>query len=194
MRPLIDKILAAKTLRSDITKSSQRWLRLALGFTMVELLVAMGLFVILTSITTAGFIQALRSQRALVALMAANDNASLALEQMSREIRLGYNFQTNVSRDALTFVNAYNEIVTYRLRNQAIERGTGNVLSGMTFYPLTSGIARIDSIQFRLAGERSGDGSPPRITINLLVGARGRGLENIAVRIQTTVSARLIDT
>src|SRR3989344_9647798 len=91
------------------------------GFTMIELIVAMGIFLILISAATSVFVQALRTQRAIVALMAANDNASLVLEQMAREIRVGYNFQTNVSEDELTFVNAYNELVIYRLNNQAIE-------------------------------------------------------------------------
>lgn len=160
---------------------------------MVELIVAMGIFSILITAATSGFVQALRAQRAIVALMAANDNASLVLEQMAREIRVGYNFRTNVSEDELSFVNAYNEIVTYRLNSQGIERGMGG-LSGPTFLRLTSQVVRIDGMKFRLRGEESGDSEAPRVTINLAVGARGRSVENIVVNIQTTVSARLIDS
>ena len=163
------------------------------GFTMIELIVAMGIFLILIAAATSGFVQALRTQRAIVALMAANDNASSVLEQMAREIRVGYNFQTNTSEDELTFVNAYNEIVTYRLDNQTIERGTGG-MGGTTFAPLTPEIGRIDGMKFRLQGAQSGDREAPRVTINLMVGARGKGVENIVVNIQTTVSARLIDS
>ncbi|KKW47354.1 MAG: hypothetical protein A2128_02225 [Candidatus Liptonbacteria bacterium GWC1_60_9] len=163
------------------------------GFTMIELIVAMGIFLILIAAATSGFVQALRTQRAIVALMAANDNASSVLEQMAREIRVGYNFQTNTSEDELTFVNAYNEIVTYRLDNQTIERGTGG-MGGTTFAPLTPEIVRIDGMKFRLQGAQSGDREAPRVTINLMVGARGKGVENIVVNIQTTVSARLIDS
>src|SRR3990172_10872392 len=94
------------------------------GFTMIELIVAMGIFLILIAAATRGLVEALRTQRAIVALMAANDNASSVLEQMAREIRVGYNFQTNTSEDELTFVNAYNEIVTYLLHNQTIKRTT----------------------------------------------------------------------
>lgn len=164
------------------------------GFTMIELIVAMGIFVTLLAAATGGFVQALRAQRAIVALMTANDNASLILEQMAREIRVGYNFQTSASEDELTFVNGYNEIVTYRLNNQGIERGVGGGLSGATFQRLTAQVARIDGIKFRLQGAQSGDGEAPRVTVNLAVGARGRGVENIIVNIQTTVSARLIDS
>lgn len=160
---------------------------------MIELLVAMSIFLVLLAAATGGFVQSLRSQRAIVALMTANDNASLVLEQMARELRIGYNFQTNAPGDELTFVNAYNEIVTYRLNNQAIERGTGG-LGGTTFQRLTAEIVRIDRVQFRLQGAQSGDLEAPRVTIDLAVGARGKGLEGIAVNIQTTVSARLIDS
>ncbi|MBI2075117.1 MAG: prepilin-type N-terminal cleavage/methylation domain-containing protein, partial [Candidatus Harrisonbacteria bacterium] len=62
------------------------------GFTIVELLVAVGLFLIVLAIASGAFVQALRSQRATLRLMAANDAASSALEQMTREIRVGDDF------------------------------------------------------------------------------------------------------
>ena len=65
------------------------------AFTLVELLVAMSLFLILIGIATSGFIRVLRTQRAIVELMTINDNAVLTLEQMAREIRTGYHFVKN---------------------------------------------------------------------------------------------------
>ena len=73
------------------------------GFTMIELLVAMGLFVVVMGIASTVFVQSLRAQRSIVALMAANDNASLSLEQMMREIRTGSNFLTNNDQTELVF-------------------------------------------------------------------------------------------
>ena len=57
------------------------------GFTLVELLVAIGVFSILISVAVGTFARALRTQRQTAALIAANSNASLVLEQMAREIR-----------------------------------------------------------------------------------------------------------
>lgn len=169
------------------------------GATLIELIVAMALFSVLITIAVTAFIQALKSQRAIVALMAANDNASLMLEQMAREIRVGYSFQVvggdGVEGDELQFVNAYNEIVSYKLNraNHSIERGIGG-LSGYSYDRITGQNVRIDDLRFRMEGGALGDGRSPRITVNLGVGAKGSNVETISVRIQTTVSARLIDS
>jgi len=62
------------------------------GFTLVELLVTVGLFVIIITIAVGGFTNAIRTERQVSSLISAQSNVSLALEQMSREIRTGYLF------------------------------------------------------------------------------------------------------
>ena len=47
------------------------------GFTIVELLVSMGVFVVLLGIVVNIFISSLRSQQAMVGLMATNDDAGI---------------------------------------------------------------------------------------------------------------------
>ena len=85
------------------------------GFTVIELIVAMTIFVVLMSIAAGGLIHLLKSQRVVAGLMEANDSASLSLEQMAREIRTGYNFCLTESKK-LQFVSAIrNEVVRYRL-------------------------------------------------------------------------------
>ncbi len=162
------------------------------GFTMVELLVAMGLFVILMGIATGGFIRTLRTQKAVVALMAANDNASLTLEQMTREIRTGYHF-TKLSEAEFQFINADNVIVFYRFNEEAIERGTSDALLSKTYKKITADNVRINSFKISLLGDRSGDGYQPRITINISV----TGVNNYLgafTDIQTTISSRVLDS
>lgn len=55
----------------------------------MELLVAIALFSILVTIGVGGFAKALRTQREVAGLLAAESNASVALEQIAREIRTG---------------------------------------------------------------------------------------------------------
>jgi prepilin-type N-terminal cleavage/methylation domain-containing protein len=62
------------------------------GFTLIELLVAIGLFTIIVAIAVGGFTNALRTQRQVSSLIATQSNVSLALEQITREIRTGYLF------------------------------------------------------------------------------------------------------
>jgi len=163
------------------------------GFTIIELLVAMGLFVILVGIASGGFIKVLRTQRLIVELMAANDNVSSALEQMAREIRTGYNF-SKISETELQFVNADNVVVFYRLNNGVIERGVEDEFGRRTDKKITSDKVKISNFKINLLGNNDGDGYPPRITISLSVGINNKYFENVSVNIQTTISSRILDT
>jgi prepilin-type N-terminal cleavage/methylation domain-containing protein len=62
------------------------------GFTLVEMLVAMGIFTIVVAIAIGGFINSLRTQRQVASLISAQSNASLVIEQMAREMRTGFLF------------------------------------------------------------------------------------------------------
>ncbi len=151
------------------------------GFTVIELMVAVGLFIIVVGIASGTFVHSLRTQRNVAGLMAANDNASLTLEQMTREIRTGKNFSSTGSR--LTFTNYQNEPVSYTLTDGAMYRNGA---------PLTSKNVLVPYLSFILLGEAPSDGKQTRVTILLGVSARGR-LESFITRLQTTVSPRILD-
>lgn len=159
------------------------------GFTMIELLVAISVFLIVIAIATTIFVNALRTQRATIALMNVNDNASLALEQMARELRTGSNFSSVASQ--INFTNAKGEAVTYR-RNATtgvLERGVGD-----SFSAFTADNVNVKRFSIVLKGNVAGDGLAPQITIALSVAGRLKELQDVTVNLQTTVSARNIDT
>jgi len=159
------------------------------GFTLVELLVAMGLFVVLIGIATGGFIRALRTQRLMVALMAANDNVSSALEQMAREIRTGYDFN-KISETELQFVNTYDIKVSYKLNDKTIERCVEE--SGLwNCKKITAEKVNISNFKINLLDNND---YPPRITISLSVGINNKYFENVSINVQTTISSRVLDT
>lgn len=186
------------------------------GFTLIELLVAMSLFIVFIAIASGGFIRALRTQRAIVALMSVNDNASLVLEQMSREMRTGYNFCTRdypvisvsdgqfldcakLAPNELMFVNARNEIVFYRLNDKSIERGIFNYSSGRADYnngKITGENISVERFGIKLMGNGRGDGFPPRISISIRVKPETEidYLNNFYSDVQSTVSSRSLDT
>ena len=154
------------------------------GFTIIELMVAMTIFIVVISISSGVFINSLNTQRAVLALMAANDNASLTIEQISREIRTGSQFQTNAIGDRLDFVSAGGNSVMYQLQNGAIIRN-GEAM--------TASNVRIDYLLFKLQGEVPDDRKSTRVTINLGVSAMGKGLTGFLTNIQTTIAVRLLD-
>ena len=169
-----------------------RQVKIKNGFTIIELLVAMGLFVVLIGIATGGFVKTLRTQKAVVGLMAANDNVSLVLEQIAREIRTGYNF-SKISDTEFQFVNAKNQVIWYRLNEGAIERGTEDILLQRTYKKITADNVKITNFKVELFGNNAGDGYPPRITISLSITGIGKYLDNVVTNIQTTISSRVID-
>lgn len=160
------------------------------GFTMVELLVAMSLFMVFVVIASGSFVRALRTQRAVVSLIAANDNGSLSIEQMTREIRTGFGF--SLTGNDLNFTNANGTQITYRLNNSTniIEKGE----EGDNFKPITATNVRINKLNFYLQGQLDGDGYPPRITIVINISPNIPTIKNISTNFQTTVSARNLDT
>lgn len=154
------------------------------GFTIIELMVAMTIFIVVISISSGVFINSLKTQRAVLALMAANDNASLTIEQISREIRTGSEFQTNANGDRLDFISAGGNPVFYQLQNGAIIRN-GEAI--------TAGNVKIEYLLFKLRGEVPDDRKSTRVTINLGVNAVGKGLTGFITNIQTTIAVRGLD-
>jgi prepilin-type N-terminal cleavage/methylation domain-containing protein len=181
------------------------------GFTLIELLVAMSLFVIFIAIASGGFIRALRTQRAIVALMAVNDNTSLVLEQMSREMRTGYNFCTNagdpvdkrgnrnfpecasLSNDELAFITIKNQAVSYKWEDGAIKRKEFGVSE---YKAITGENILVRNFKIKLMGNKGGDGYFPRITISVSVSPKSEisYLQNIFTNIQATISSRSLDS
>lgn len=189
------------------------------AFTIVELIVAMSLFMILISIAVGSFINVLRNQRVVVALMAVNDSMNLSLEQMAREIRTGYNFCLTPS-NKLQFVNAYNEVIRYKLNNvsSTIERGPSGVFgmisavcndddSGFNYKPITADNVQISNLKIQACGKNlssellldecsAGDSNyPPRLTISLSVTSQEPDVAKLGIYtdIQTTISSRRIE-
>lgn len=184
------------------------------GFTIVETLVAIGLFSILIAIAAGGFTRALRTQREAAALISAQSNAGLAIEQIAREARTGYLFCDNPASpipaprppcapphcsingavwmcDLLDFFNAQGENVQYSL-------GGGGVLdrsAGGAAQPITSDNVKIDYLKFTIFGNIEGDTWNPRITVNMGVSPNSNdpALVNNVLNLQTSVSARGID-
>jgi type II secretory pathway pseudopilin PulG len=166
------------------------------GFTIVELLVSMGIFVSVLGMVVGIFIGSLRAERSLVGFMAINDNVSLALEQMAREIRTGEDF--SVSGSALIFTNAQSDTIAYGLSVDGIlERGVcfleGNcadISSFGDFVALTGNKAVVDRLSFVVDEGTGGDPWPLRVTIRLGVKSASSDTYGGRTDIQTTVSAR----
>ncbi len=156
------------------------------GFTLVELLVAMTLFIAVIGISAGSFIQVLRSQRMIVALIAANNNAVLTLEEITREVRTGRDFKKD--GDDLSFSNARSESVVYHWNST--ENSLEKSVNGGIFSKLTADDVRVTRASFDIFQGDAESLFPPRITILLAVGAAGLPFETPIINLQMSASAR----
>lgn len=162
------------------------------GFTIIELMVAMGLFITVISVIISLFLQSSRAERVVAKRAAAIDNVALVVEQIAREVRTGFGFPIIADPGGrklseLRFTNYRGQKVVYRARSGAIEK---SIDDGIIFSVLTSGNVKINRLDF-LVMAKSVDGAKnltPRITII----AKAEGPFESPFNLQTTISSRLI--
>lgn len=154
------------------------------GFTLIELIVAIGIFGLVVVMTVSIFVSALISQRRIISLRNIEDNVRFVLESMAREIRTGKNFSGSVN--SLSFTNAKGESIMYRLNNKTIEKSSDG---GANYSIVTGPEVTVDYLNFYLLGQAPGDGLEPRVTITVGVTSRiGNQASNI--KVQNTISER----
>jgi len=114
------------------------------GFTLVEMLVAVGIFSVVVGITIGAIITSNSSFQKTRLNRTATENVNVALESMARSIREGSNYAVLPSGNQgseFSFLSSTGDTTTYRLSsagtepNHAIEVQNG---SGNAFRPLTS--------------------------------------------------------
>ena len=161
------------------------------GFTTIELLVAITLFIILITLAAATFFQALKTQNVIVKLVASNDNAAQIIEQMAREIRTGaFTTVENPSgTNVLEFTNANGEFVTYNFNQgkSIIEKTVNGSVPKVTTPP---GV-KVTNLLFILKGTGQGNCAPEnKVSTRVTILATFEGPHEIEFNYQTTVSPR----
>lgn len=163
------------------------------GFTLIEMMVAMTLFAVVVSIAMGGFVQALRSQRQITALMSANDAMSFTIEQIAREVRTGRFFSVGGNDSSqLLFTNSKGEGVAYcyDAQDEVVKRAV--VASGVATCSdaktISAAVVRVRSMRFILLEDNQ---YPPRVTILFSVSPKNEiGVADTIFRLQTTISGR----
>ena len=170
------------------------------GFTLVETVVALGLFVTVIMIgigSLASMVAATQETKATVIII---DNLNFALDGMVRSIRTGVNYHCGagdltlplyfVRGDSeLAFLDSLGRTIAYRLRNGAIERSTDG---GFIFLGVTSPQITIEALQFFVEGSTKSDLRQPRALI-IIRGTAGTADEVQTFDIQTLVTQRIFD-
>lgn len=174
------------------------------GFTLLEMLVAIGIFAIIMTVASGIFSTTLQSQERMLTQQLAISNTSYSLEYMSRAIRMakkdveghclnttGCNYTNPSGDNSIRFLNHDKKCVEFLLENGQIKRKKSNNKNdnfGDT-QSFTSNDLNIRELKFELQGECHGDERQPTINISLDA-ATG---EEMSFRTQTTAVQRNLD-
>lgn len=186
------------------------------GYTIVELLVGVGLFLTATSVIVGIFIQGIRSQKLLNSLLEVQSNSSLIVEQIMREIRLGFYFKAIPS--AGDFCGDLNPLLSQNLEftrfvhkekirtkyiwddvSKDIIRkvqkldSAGNPVGNEQITQLNASSVAVNKLCFLVNDvEEDPRQKPWRVIMSFNVGSSNAGLENKTLDFQTTVAARIM--
>lgn len=171
------------------------------GFTILELMVALSVFSIAMSIISGLFIQTLHTQKILGAAIEASSNTSLMIEQVSREIRLGYNFTTSTVPCSAQLPDFSAGIAFRRFRSASTAvvvyewSQTSSTLERTEEVEATADITSPNVMANRICFRVSQNGSagnPWLITILGNISPRNLGVDGKGADIETAISSRVL--
>jgi prepilin-type N-terminal cleavage/methylation domain-containing protein len=145
------------------------------GFTLIELIVAVGLFASVMTIAAGAYLTIIRLNQQAQAIATGIDNVSFALESMTRNIRSGSDYGCGITSGtdcpypsgdtSFTFKDVYADSTTYSLGSGVIQE----TINGGSAINLTDPSVNITSLKFYVSGTRSysasGDILQPYVTI-----------------------------
>lgn len=114
------------------------------GFTLIELMVAIGLFSIIMLLASGAYLVMIGLNQQAQTITTGIDNLSFALETMTRSIRTGTNYSCGAlggdctsGGTSLTFKNQQGTSVTYSLSGTTLMQTVGGVQSALTDLSVT---------------------------------------------------------
>lgn len=186
------------------------------GYTLIELVVAVGLFTIVVLMTSSSFLGVMAANRKTLAVRTAMDNLNAAIENMSRSMKTGSAYHCGSGGDIsaprdcssggtyLSFEgqngdpNTSSDQIVYLLGPAGACLSSKQICvsndGGTTFAALTAPPPElsVDGFAFRVYGsDPSGvPAKQPRVVI-VMIGSAGLGTAQSTFNIETTVSQRL---
>ncbi len=170
------------------------------GFTLIELMTAISIFVIVMLISMGSIIGVFDANRKSKSLKTVLNNLNLAVESMSKEMRFGKNYHcgsgdVTVPQNCpgggilMSFLSSDDVQITYRLSGEAIEKQVANG----EYIAVTAPEIVIDNLTFYTLGAGTGDLFQPKVVI-MIQSHAGTGKGRSDFTLQTLVSQRVLDT
>lgn len=173
------------------------------GFTLFEMIVAVGIFTVVVVIAVSSMLSLTASERKAITLQNTQDNLRFAVEAMAKEMRTGEGFPLDSvsGNDEIIYRTARGQIVSYRLNNtlHGIEKASDEIVGCLPpfgdtcYFPFTALEVKVERLVFYVTGVGD-DNVQPKMTI--VVEATTPGIKRTTSRLllQTTVAQRRLDT
>ncbi|MEX0933704.1 MAG: type II secretion system protein [Candidatus Paceibacterota bacterium] len=184
---------------TNLAPQSKKWCR---GFTLVELIVSLGLFTAVALISIGALLSVVSANKKVQSLRVVMDNLNFSVESMARSMRVGSSYQCGginaipndcgeLGSDIVSFKDINGSVVVYRLHDSSIQRSTDG---GLSYLDMTSPEITIEKLRFFVRGALKGDQRQPRVLF-ITEGVAGvKDLEQAEFNLQTTISQRPLDT
>ncbi|MFA5742969.1 MAG: prepilin-type N-terminal cleavage/methylation domain-containing protein [Candidatus Paceibacterota bacterium] len=181
------------------------------GFTLIEMLVAIGIFSVLIVVLSGIFLSSMKSQTHIIYTQYLVDNTNSALDSISRYLRMAQkdfdpagacagiknNFNPfDTSSSTITFLDYKGFCHQFLLEDGKIKEKVSedNTANFGEAQDLTSDKIKVTNLKFNVLGGANGDNLQPRITILIGAEANTNSLNPLPkINVQTTISQRNLD-
>jgi prepilin-type N-terminal cleavage/methylation domain-containing protein len=164
------------------------------GFTLIELMVALGLFAFVMSISTGAYVIMIATNRQAQAVATGSNNLSYALEVMTRNIRTGSGYDCSTNSYTLTFTDAYGALTTYTLApspgGQKIVQTSGSVTTDLTDQNV---VLSSTGLRFECGGQLKTDSTQANVTIIVSGSVSSGPGKTVPFFVETSATRRGID-
>ncbi|MBU1557669.1 type II secretion system GspH family protein [Patescibacteria group bacterium] len=167
------------------------------GFALIEVIISVALFSVVMTVGIGSLLNMISANKKSQSLKVVVNNINLAMEGMSKEIRVGYDYNCgfltggdcSVGSDSIYFTSKNGESIVYRLDGGVIQKS----VAGGSFNSITAQDTVIYNLTFYVLGSSSSDFIQPRVII-IVRGYKGdRVKDKLEFDLQTTVTQRRLD-
>jgi len=198
-------VFAMHEVRRRAPSQKQVW-----GFTLVELIVSLGVFTTVLLVSTSALLNIFSIYRVTEASREAMDNLNFALEDIAKSMRTGINFHCGDSGDRsapqdcwagggtfVSFTSSDNNLIAFRHIASGgpgrIERSDSCTAAGCSnWQPMTAPQLTVDVFNVYVTGALPG-GTQPRAFLTVQGAAGIKTQEQVHFNLQTTVTQRIFD-
>lgn len=172
------------------------------GFTLVEMLIAVGLFVTIVAFSMGAILTIFDANRKAQSSKTVVDNLNLSIENMARTVRFGNSYHcgsngnlstpNDCSTGDTSFAVTFNgSVIIYRLNGAALQRSDDG---GLTYSNITSSDTTIDYSKFYVFGTNPGPDTQQPYIIAVIKGHVGsKPTVQTVFFIETLLSQRTLD-